>query len=727
MWPDTFELFEFNKMWMVFGFSLVILFLWGSKMIILGKFEIRRTPLDIPIALFLVSQVISTIVSIEPYVSFWGYYSRFNGGLLSTVAYIFLYYAFATNLVHKSEHEKDNVSYKILVVSLLSGLAVTLWGLPSHFGSDLTCLFFRGTLDTSCWTEQFQPTVRMFSTMGQPNWLGTLLAAIIPVTISFGIYKTNLSPKKFLWPGIFLGLTLLFYIAIIFANSQSSYLGLVAGLAVFFIILAFRQLRNKKLSTALIKEAPIKFEIFALLLFILVTFFFGSPVLTINKYATLSGIRDTINRNLSKATQPTAQPQAQNAPQSQAPAESFSANPSSISGGTESSKIRLVVWQGAIELFKRHPLFGTGVETYAYAYYNVKPLAHNLTSEWDYLYNKAHNEYLNYLATTGAFGLGSYLLIIGFFFFYVVRDVIRKEDGQFSPIPIGIAGGYSAILVSNFFGFSVVPINLLFFMFPIIYFGLTNEKLHSFAVPKGETTQKTTPVRMTFVVILGLVCLYYEFFLLNFWSADRKYALGYNLDKIGEYPQAYIELSEAVKMLPQEDLYKDEFSVNMATLALLLSQNNRASEAAQMGQTASALSDELIARHPKNIVFYKTRVRVQYALSQLDPAYLDAAIETAKQAMLLAPTDAKLSYNIALIYIEKKDTENATAFLDETLKMKPNYVDPRYAKAVLYADLAKENPQRAAEYKKIAKDELEYLLKNVYPGHTPSQDLLKTL
>lgn len=190
MWPSTFELFEFNKMWFVFGLSIFIAFLWGSKMIALKRFEIRRTPLDIPLALFLISQIISTIFSMEPHTSLWGYYSRFNGGLLSTVAYIFLYYAFATNLVRKLGDENEDskpFSYKILIASMLSGIAVTLWGLPSHFGADPTCLLFRGSLDVSCWTEQFQPTVRIFSTLGQPNWMGTFLAALIPIALGFGV------------------------------------------------------------------------------------------------------------------------------------------------------------------------------------------------------------------------------------------------------------------------------------------------------------------------------------------------------------------------------------------------------------------------------------------------------------------------------------------------------------------------------------------------------------
>ncbi|OGH12673.1 MAG: hypothetical protein A2776_03340 [Candidatus Levybacteria bacterium RIFCSPHIGHO2_01_FULL_40_10] len=131
MWPTSFELFEFNKMWFVFAIAIFIFFAWGVKMIIEGKFEVRRTPLDIPIALFLASQVISTITSMEPHTSLWGYYSRFNGGLFSEVTYIFLYYAFATNLI-SSDSERKPISYSLLSISLLSGAVVALWGLPSH-------------------------------------------------------------------------------------------------------------------------------------------------------------------------------------------------------------------------------------------------------------------------------------------------------------------------------------------------------------------------------------------------------------------------------------------------------------------------------------------------------------------------------------------------------------------------------------------------------------------
>src|SRR5688572_774729 len=94
----TSELFELNKMWLTWEVTIFIVVAWFSKMILQKKISIQRTPLDIPILLFLISQTISTVISMDAHTSFWGYYSRFNGGLLSTITYIFLFYAVVSNL-----------------------------------------------------------------------------------------------------------------------------------------------------------------------------------------------------------------------------------------------------------------------------------------------------------------------------------------------------------------------------------------------------------------------------------------------------------------------------------------------------------------------------------------------------------------------------------------------------------------------------------------------------
>ncbi|KKS90005.1 MAG: hypothetical protein A3G66_04425 [Candidatus Levybacteria bacterium RIFCSPLOWO2_12_FULL_39_17] len=724
MFPATYELFEFNKMWFVFGISILIFFLWASKMIISGQIEIRRTPLDIPIALFLASQIISTIVSIEPHVSLWGYYSRFNGGLFSMIAYIFLYYAFATNLT-KSD-SKAPVSYKILFVSLISGLIVTLWGLPSHFGYDPTCFLFRGTLDVSCWGESFKPTIRIFSTLGQPNWLGTFLAVLIPIGIGFGLSnlpESNINikdiKKAYMIPALFLGLLFLYYLALLYTRSQSSFLGLALGILVSFLLLFFFKFR-KYSAAGLIRDKFLRYVLAATLLFAITTFLIGSPIPTLNKYTTAQGLMTALTKKPQEALRETKEKSKQS-PAKQAE-----------TGGTESSKIRLIVWRGALELFSRNPLFGTGVETFAFAYYKVKPIEHNLTSEWDYLYNKAHNEYLNYLATTGAFGLGSYLFLIAFFYYYCLKTLSRHKHSAFSPISIAILGSFTAILVSSFFGFSVVILNLFLFFLPLFFFELTNREAlsKSFTYPNKKEKSREQEInifKMAGIFIVAAVALFYEFYLLNFWLADKKYALGYNLNKAGEFTQAFTPLSEAVKMLPSEDLYKDELSINMATLAVLLSQQNQGSEAAKFANQAKSLSDEVVSRHRGNVVFYKTRTRVLFALSQLDPSYLDSALDSIKKAQVLAPTDPKIIYNMALFYNQKGETAKTIELLNQAKKMKNNYVDAYYALGLFYSQLAREDPGNAAVLRKLAKENLNFILTNINSDNDAAKQLLKTL
>src|SRR3989339_1492380 len=99
--PWNYELFEFNKMLAVYAATIVIAGAWLIEMVRQKKRLFTRTPLDIPWLLFLTSQILSTIFSIDPHTSIWGYYSRFHGGLASTLSYTILFYAFVTHFSGK--------------------------------------------------------------------------------------------------------------------------------------------------------------------------------------------------------------------------------------------------------------------------------------------------------------------------------------------------------------------------------------------------------------------------------------------------------------------------------------------------------------------------------------------------------------------------------------------------------------------------------------------------
>jgi len=101
MTPWNFELFEYNKMMLVYALTAVIAGAWTVKMIFAKKLIFKRTPFDIPLVIFLISQFLSFLFSIDHHTSFWGYYSRFHGGLLSTVSYLLLYWAFVSISTNK--------------------------------------------------------------------------------------------------------------------------------------------------------------------------------------------------------------------------------------------------------------------------------------------------------------------------------------------------------------------------------------------------------------------------------------------------------------------------------------------------------------------------------------------------------------------------------------------------------------------------------------------------
>jgi putative inorganic carbon (HCO3(-)) transporter len=746
IYPKTFELFEFNKMWFVFAMALVIFFLWAVKTILLGKLQIRRTPLDIPILLFVASQIIATIFSLDPYVSFWGYYSRFNGGILSTLTYVFLYYAFASTMISHEEGEQKKASFKLLFISLLSGFVVALWGFPSHFGYDPTCFVFRGSFDVSCWTEQFQPKVRIFSTLGQPNWLAAYLGILLPLSIGFGIVsireqikkriKNNIEQYSFIaevfsWKSFFYFLAiLLFYLGLIFAKSQSAFIGVFVGMQVFLTLLfAFTTGTHKFNLRNILRDTYFKYIFIVNLIFLTITFYLGTPIGILNKVATYDGLRTLITQSsISKQ---------------EAPKEIQVGGPALEGGGTDSGEIRLHVWAGALKIFVANPLFGTGVETFAYAYYKVKPTSHNLTSEWDYLYNKAHNEYLNYAATTGIFGLGTYLLFVGWFLVGIIRDLIKRKthDMTYFPISLALIGGFISILLSNFFGFSVVVINLFLFFIPLFFYELEFPsklmRVTTFSFGKKEEdenlkkkikNEKLTTKQNIAIICTGLLILYFEFLLITYWVADQKYALGYNLNRVGDYAAAYQPLTDAVTLRPGESVFKDELSINLATLAVLLAQQKQIEQAQEVAGQAIALSDEVTRKHPNNVVYFKSRTRVFYALSQLNPEYLNDAQKAIARASELAPTDAKITYNMALLYNQQGDTEKSIFYLKKAVELRPIYEDAWYAMAVIYDELRKTttDTQMATNYRQEAIRALDVVLK-MYPNHEAATALHKKL
>jgi len=690
--PVNYELFEYNKMIFVYLVTIVISGSWILKSINDKRLTINRTPLDIPLLLFLVANILSTIFSIDQHTSIWGYYSRSNGGLLSIISYLLLYFALVSNITQKQV-------FKLLQMALLSGFLTSLYAISEHFGVSPSCVILRGELTADCWVQDVQ--ARVFATLGQPNWLAAYLSMLIfPAIYFFLTAKT----KKQLTTFVLSLITL--YLAFTFTYSRGATLGLLAGLGVFGGLL----LMSSSLSPAnwipafagMTKENSqfIKKIGFICIIFLLINIFFGSALTRFQ----ISNLFP--NQPQQEATSSPQLNQLEN-------------------GGTESGQIRLIVWTGAIEIFKHYPLLGSGVETFAYSYYQFRPASHNLVSEWDFLYNKAHNEFLNYLATTGLVGFSTYMLIILTFIvwsvskisnfqflisnefsilkflklknFDLIKDLklhtkfdfnqIRRiknseTNGNETLLVVTILASYISYLVQNFFSFSVVIIAVFFYLFPALAFVATNA-VKPWTFPKLFTSfiYHRPAYTKAIQIIIVLSTLYLLLSTFQIWYADTQFAKGNRFSDSGSPGKAYEALGLASAINRHEPLYKSELAFAAASSAEALGAEE-ATLSAELKADAITLTNQILSENPKNVSFFRTAIRTYFALSGIDPAYTQKTIDVVDQTIKLAPTDAKLYYNKAVILGEQKRIDEAIAVLQEAIELKSNYRDAYYGLAL---------------------------------------------
>lgn len=691
MYSGTSELFEFNKMIYIYLITSSILCVWVARMVSQGRVLFKRTPFDIPIALFFLSQLLSTLFSIDVHTSIFGYYGRFNGGLLSLISYLILYYSFIELYDNKKE-ELSRCIINILKISIVSSTLVVLWGLPGRIGYDLSCLVFSGKLNNACWTAQFDPAARMFSTLGQPNWLGAYLAIIFFVILNHFFHASD---KKKIQKHYFsyFGLIFLTLLAIFFTNSRSTIVSIIASIGFVFLWIL---VKRKNLDLPFLKKKLIL--LFAGLIFCIIVFKTG--INQIDRYLSL--------------------------PQPKAPVvvQTKTQTPPSAFKVSESIDIRKIVWKGAVNLGLQYPLFGTGVETFAYSYYFVRPIEHNLTSEWDYLYNKAHNEYLNFFATTGVFGLATYLLYIG----TVITLGLYWSYKSTSLLQLSLLVAWITILISNFFGFSTTTINLYFYLIPALLYSLEILKEKNVQLKKTET--KTEKGNAIAYIAVGLFYVFLLQFFITYWWADTKYAQSEIYAKTNDYQTAYTLLNRAIQ-LHGDHVYNDKLSFDLANLALIASYQKDAKLSEELIKTSNSYNELALKESPQNILYWKTRIKNLYLFYQisLNKKYLTAGIEALSEAQKISPTDPKLPYFSAtyysLIFDEEKDPALKTELqkksldaIDLSLKLKNDYYESYYLKAQLL---------KKYKMKTQAKEVYEYILKNISPNNKQVQDELKNL
>ena len=400
----------------------VILFFWLIK--IIGTLEhwnigtlkkiFSKIKNILPALIFIIILALAVIFSQSPYRSFWGSYSRKMGYLTWLHFFVFFLILFF-NL-------KNNKQIKrIFHAILLASIVVIIYGLCQFLGFDFVN-----------WYEPASVTFRIFSTIGQPNFLGSWLLLIIPIIVWFLIrtsekFKKDKSTKQQIKGALIVSLFLCAVFSLALTQSRGAWIGFFFAFFFFSIIYNFLQ-KQKRLSLLL--------TILLVIIIIFTVYMNFNPLFPksndsflVSRFKSLTSLRNSTT-----------------------------------------GQVRINSWETAIDLIKQKPILGYGIETQSLNYVKYYEPESALTERINTYPDRAHNDFLDTLLVSGILGLVSYLFLIASVFYFGLKNVFKNKSQLTILVLLTGLIGY---LISLQFSFHVIPTAIYFWGYMAIILKIT--------------------------------------------------------------------------------------------------------------------------------------------------------------------------------------------------------------------------------------------------------------
>ncbi len=108
-----------------------------------------------------------------------------------------------------------------------------------------------------------------------------------------------------------------------------------------------------------------------------------------------------------------------------------------------SSRTRLTIWGGGLDMMEDHPFFGVGYERFPMVIGNYRPSVANMDP---------HNQFLKIGAETGVPALGLFVLLLVVCFRKAWRLHGKTYDPMLKAVLLGYCGAVVGLVVANMFG-----------------------------------------------------------------------------------------------------------------------------------------------------------------------------------------------------------------------------------------------------------------------------------
>lgn len=687
--PFPMEIFEFNKTILLFVISSLAFLVWIAKMIFIEKrLILTRTPLDIPIVIFTLLVVTSTIFSVDKVSSVLGFYGRFSDSLLVYLSLIMLYFVIVNSIVENGSRSMINNFIKTFLIS-------------SFFVVFISLVYF---LDFKFipWNEaQF----RSFNLVGGSlNVLAIYLVVVLLVVLG---YQKNKTKDLLFYGKIFLLISSLFILSLI--DFILAWIVLAIVLSFTMGIIIFLNSRSSQKNIVNVKQ----YFISTGLVVIISLVFIVSSLTFVNKDVqhnftsskVSSFARNIILKDIDNASR-----------------EGFTREV------IIEKQTAMMIMKGSL---KNHSLLGSGPGTYLYNFSKFRPAEFNNNIFWNIRFDKAGSEVLEKISTIGALGVLSYLLIIVFVIIIFVKTIFwffGKSELKGSAEVMSFVYLFSAwfgLLLFQFFYLESTTTKFVFWLLTAILVGqylllkrLFNigKKMEPVVFNLQGNRKMFAKFFLIFLIITGffLGSYYYQ---VRFYQADMAYKNALvnqnsnqevnssgkiiNLNPYrGEY-EVYASnyfLTQFVKTIKEriagdtseENIKKTELeaknSIDHIARAITLGLNN-VSFYQKLGSTYAVLNRELnvkesdewaikgyqraIELEPNNPVLYVDLGRIYVLQFQRldDDEKIILAIEKFERAIELKDNYADAILELSLAYELKGDYEKALNVIDTLEKV----------------------------------------------------------
>ncbi|MBO1224701.1 MAG: O-antigen ligase family protein [Candidatus Scalindua sediminis] len=677
-------------------------------------------PLNLPIIAFLFVSALATFFSINPYISLVGTYKRYDG-LISTLVYVFLFYA----IVNFIQRRRLNL---LLNVIILTACIASVYGILQHFG-----------LDLYQWSTSFGYGIRVSATFGHPVFFSAFLIMVIPLVL-IKIFWGRGSFKAYLYVGILALLLITFY----YTKTRASFLGLIASNLFFFFLIGRKTLLANKAKT-----------IVTLTVLVGISLFYNMNDKTSVTGRFIQDIKPIISEG-----------DAGFAPQLK---------------GTP--RMRVFQYITGLDIIHDYPILGIGPDTLGLIYpqYLAKVYKEKEEHGGFQNQNRIHNDFLDVTVSRGLLGLGVYLWFI-FAYSRMVWKGYKKAKGLDKILIIGICSSCLSYFIQNQFSFGHIPIITLFWFLigiSVIACHQTNPPERSradgqiftkwFNNPTLERSVKTIACGLIICLMILLIT-----FSLFFYKADMYFYKGRKFLNKNSMIEAMGSYEMAVKYNPLEINYLNVLNnvyLKMAAISLNKKGNNippaflhrggesrgsrgtlRKQEVGGMEKDLAGFSTparqsrsggqeqatmwwltntiigamELQRLYPKD---YRSAFTLGQAYHLLDGISNEDmskdAIKYYKRAITLHPFMFKLRDKLAQIYVEKGHYQEAIQELKEAIRITPGNPVPYINLTNILIKLGRHEDARktcnrileltgsaSSKYNEYAKNKLEFLSKS---------------